>query len=89
VIAERSTRTCPGCAVEFTPSDPRQKYHDDRCGTAARVRKHRRLQHVEEQEELIRRADQARRFIRSNPDTDRLLALSYVVAPPGIEEAAA
>jgi hypothetical protein len=42
VIAERA-RTCkaPGCLVEFLPKQAGQEYHDYRCATASRVRRHR------------------------------------------------
>jgi hypothetical protein len=33
-------RSCVGCGERFTPTNPRQRYHSEACGNAARQRKH-------------------------------------------------
>jgi hypothetical protein len=80
-----ASRTCAGCGATFTPRRTNQRYHSDDCRNAARQRafyhRRRRLEHDPEAAALSRRADAARELIACDPNVDRFLLLSYVVAP--------
>jgi hypothetical protein len=85
----RRERPCAGCGRPFEPHNPRQRYHDERCATAARVRRHRASspQRIEpEAAEFLERARLARHAIRAGADP--LGALTLVVWPPATADEA-